>query len=56
MRENGTGGSQEAGNGANLAMGWFGSINGGGCAWPVAVVLDVRECSLIDRLQRRAGA
>ncbi len=51
MRGNGTGGSQEAGNGAKLERGWFVSINGDGCAWLVVVVLDVCECSLIDRQQ-----
>ena len=49
MRENGTGGSQEAGNGAKLVGWWFGTIKGDGCAWLVVVVLGVCECSLIDR-------
>ena len=48
MREKGTAGSQEAGNGAKLELGWFGSFNGDGCVWLVVVVLDVRECSLFD--------
>ena len=50
MAGNARDGSCEAANGANV-VGWrVGSVNGDGCVWLVAVELDVRECSLIDRL------
>ena len=48
MRENGTAGSQESGNGAKLERGWSGSINGMVGLRPALVGLGVSECSLND--------